>query len=653
MSALYRFGFEGGYFPNGVEISGSYMMVRGRSGASSSAVSPVDSDGAIISVDSKEPSSEIFVTEHVKFGSYGMGSSVDLLSFGKVIIGYSLEESKFEYKVNGVLVYQSPMAAFPPSSFIPIGYHVATGPSGSIETIVDATVYTYTGSEIRNSSVEYPTKIYLGMGAVGSTVPQLVIDDIAINNSVSHSNSTGSYGGQNVGYPRFIRGIKTSLSATGSTFQWIPGDPFVSSNPVNIVNGNVDSYLVTRTYNKIAKFIPTAIDPQSIISFDGINVFVEGATVMEGNQVYLNTYFEDTSSVSINQSENTEISTLPMTTKYSAIEKDLGGQFTIDDFNSGSLVIVTRAYINQNYFGQGTMGNVVITGSVTVPTIGDFAFLDYENLVIISGSILTTDNPCKGLVIYVKENCAIEGTISMDGKGLFGSLSDEPIKVWRNTSSLFSFESASNSPSSWIDEMTRQPYIVDTSSWVGLNQFTAPETIGVFGGCGGGGSGGSSSYQIGPITGSLPGGRGGSSSLWGGGCGGGGAFAEMSGSDAYDYGVGPGMPISGGVDFSGGGGAKGGGVIYLFVGGNLIMGSQSKISATGSNGTEAGTGLAGKGGGGGAGGGSINVFYGTNFYNLGGSLDVRGGKGSNGASGGTKGVDGSSGSIRLLHLLSN
>lgn len=646
MSSLYRFGFEGGYLPNGISISGSYMLTTGRSGGSSTAIASADSSGAIVVIDSKEPSSEIFITEHVKFNTYGLGEDVNIVSFGGVKIDYSLASSTFIYKVSGSVVWQSPLISIPPSTFIPMGFHIKLGNPGKIEATIDLYSYTYTGNTLVGTTDAHPTKIFLGVGSVGTNQPQLIIDDIAINNAISHENSSGSYGTLDASYPKFIRGMRTLLLSTGSMFQWAAGDSYSPVNVMDAVNGVTSSYLLTHQYNKYAMFKTVPIDPTSINSFEGVNVFVEGATVIEGgNNVYLNTYFQTTGGQSINQSENTSISTLPTTVAYTAVENDLGGHMTVDDFNSGSLTIVTRAFINQNYFGTGELGDVAITGSHFIPANNDFTFVEYQNLIITSGSVLTTQSPCKGLVVYVRENCVIEGTISMDGRGQRGYITDSPVNVWRNTSS-FSFESASSSPSTWMSEMAAQPYIANTSSWFGLNVLSSPEQTGIVGG---GGRGGDSLIGLG--------GRGGSSSYWGGGCGGGGAggvAGATTGNDALDYSTpGGGLSVEGSGSIVGQGAQYGGGVIYLFVGGNLILGPQSMITATGSDGGSTVGTINPVGGGGGAGGGNINVFYGTNLYDLGGTFNVNGGKGTQGVNGGDDGQDGSSGSIRLFHLLSN
>ena len=121
-----------------------------------------------------------------------------------------------------------------------------------------------------------------------------------------------------------------------------------------------------------------------------------------------------------------------------------------------------------------------------------------------------------------------------------------------------------------------------------------------------------------------------------------------------DYSVsGGGQSITSGSLYSGAGAQTSGASIYLFVGKNLILGPSASISSKGTNGGNAGGGGGEAGGGGGSGGGSINIFYGNNFYNLGGILNVSGGLGGSGINEGQNGNSGGSGFIRIFKLLSN
>jgi hypothetical protein len=50
---------------------------------------------------------------------------------------------------------------------------------------------------------------------------------------------------------------------------------------------------------------------------------------------------------------------------------------------------------------------------------GDMLVRQYSSLVINEGNILTVDQPCRGLMIYVQGNCTINGTLSMTARGAF------------------------------------------------------------------------------------------------------------------------------------------------------------------------------------------------------------------------------------------
>lgn len=77
-----------------------------------------------------------------------------------------------------------------------------------------------------------------------------------------------------------------------------------------------------------------------------------------------------------------------------------------------------------NYFGDSSDGAAVIATNtnLTVPNKngsydGDYVVKQYSSLTINSGVTLTTDQPCKGLFIYVDGDCTINGTLSMRARG--------------------------------------------------------------------------------------------------------------------------------------------------------------------------------------------------------------------------------------------
>ena len=79
-----------------------------------------------------------------------------------------------------------------------------------------------------------------------------------------------------------------------------------------------------------------------------------------------------------------------------------------------------------NYFGDGSDGSLSTSGSVTYTVQnkngsydGDYVVKQYTNLTVNAGHTITTDQPCKGLFIYVDGNLTINsgGIISMAKRG--------------------------------------------------------------------------------------------------------------------------------------------------------------------------------------------------------------------------------------------
>ena len=48
---------------------------------------------------------------------------------------------------------------------------------------------------------------------------------------------------------------------------------------------------------------------------------------------------------------------------------------------------------------------------------GDMVVKQYSSMTINNGDTITTDQPCRGLMILVQGNCTINGTLSMTGRG--------------------------------------------------------------------------------------------------------------------------------------------------------------------------------------------------------------------------------------------
>ena len=72
-----------------------------------------------------------------------------------------------------------------------------------------------------------------------------------------------------------------------------------------------------------------------------------------------------------------------------------------------------------NYFGDGSDGAVTTSGDLTYTVAnksgsydGDMVVKNYTSLTISTGDTVTTDQPCRGMLIYVKGDCSITGTLS-------------------------------------------------------------------------------------------------------------------------------------------------------------------------------------------------------------------------------------------------
>jgi hypothetical protein len=323
-----------------------------------------------------------------------------------------------------------------------------------------------------------------------------------------------------------------------------------------------------------------------------------------------------------------------------------------------------------NFFGRGISGDVIISANTNLgdgTVDGDYVVAEYENLTINSGVTLSTSVRKRGLIIYVRENCVISGSISMTARGGSGTLTGG-FKMHKNTSgSLMNGTYATNSTLA----------LEQTNQYTGsLTAYNIPQT-GAAGGSGnvagtagtngsGGGGGGGSGGNFG--AGGRSGGSGAAGGCFGGGGGGGGAGRDSNGGNAVaDSGQGGNGGGTGGFTFSGGGGAGNpggsavggsgyrtgqgvGGVIYLIVGGNLTIRTGASIVANGVNGGNpyAGNGSAA----GGSGGGSISLLYGGTLVNNG-TVQANGGLGGITADAAPNGAPGGAGSIRIFKVLQN
>ncbi len=326
---------------------------------------------------------------------------------------------------------------------------------------------------------------------------------------------------------------------------------------------------------------------------------------------------------------------------------------------------------------------------------GDMVLAQFDTLTIDSGIWLTTDQPSRGLFIYVKHDAVINGVISMTARGAYanptvsGASDSNPV-------------STSGIQYAALTETGSQSFLMDGSSFNGCGQLvrTAVANQGEIDGSGTiftiarmGAAGGPASSSGGDAPGQN--GSNGSTGLSGGGGSGGvrngtsGAgsqgtcFSGGTGGGAQHYGSGSddgaayGGPGGYGEDNYGncekcGGGAgnpgrnggectakgndpqsKGsdgtGGLIFLVVGGNLTINASGGIQSNGRQGgwyTDSAY-----AGGGGTGGGNIVILHAGTLTNNG-SVQANGGAGGNGQWGtdNTSGGAGGNGSVQISEI---
>jgi len=101
--------------------------------------------------------------------------------------------------------------------------------------------------------------------------------------------------------------------------------------------------------------------------------------------------------------------------KYSATELAASFEDTSEDW--------TRTLSASNYFGSGS-GSTTLSTNTTYTVAnkngsydGDMYVAEYGNLTVDSGVTVTTDQPCRGLLMYVNGDLTLNGTISMTARG--------------------------------------------------------------------------------------------------------------------------------------------------------------------------------------------------------------------------------------------
>ena len=343
-----------------------------------------------------------------------------------------------------------------------------------------------------------------------------------------------------------------------------------------------------------------------------------------------------------------------------------------------------------NYLGNEEDGDLSTSGDVTLTVLntngsydGDMIVRNYKNLTVNTGHTLKTSQPCRGLLIYVSENCTIDGSIDMGMRGgsHYGGCNADPTASGGSDSSAVSatglrypvFTSGGSETlaaadfagcgTAAVEAVANQPAISGNGTILTVSRVGGAGAAGVVNACCGsdasGGTGASGATDANTIstggggsgaarhTSPTYSGAGGQGSCFSGGSGGGGCHGAA--------GTTPGTPSYGGQGGQGGGcsgcsagggagnpggsphreansGSQGtGGLIWLIVGGNV----SGNIYAQGNHGGGIWGGGSTKRGGAGSAGGAIHVMHvGSSSV----SLSLQGGDGSNsGGYGGTGG----------------
>ena len=270
-------------------------------------------------------------------------------------------------------------------------------------------------------------------------------------------------------------------------------------------------------------------------------------------------------------------------------------------------------------------GNLTVSSNTSWANTADaFYRARFNTLTINSGCILNLQN--RGVMsILCDGNFVLNGTISADARGI--SAAGQAVTYTLNGGSTVTIAQA-------------------TGAAGGAKQNQNPGNSGQAGGagqCGGGGAGGVHN------SGGYYGGSGAAATGLCGGAGGGGTDnGGAPGGDAIGNGgaggAGGGMRSGGGAGNPGGasgaspataGGTGSGGVIFIFVLGNVTLQSGSVLTAQGEAGGSDPGGVGG--GGGGSGGGLIQVRYSGSYTNLGCTFNVAGGPGGSGYNAGGAG----------------
>jgi len=300
---------------------------------------------------------------------------------------------------------------------------------------------------------------------------------------------------------------------------------------------------------------------------------------------------------------------------------------------------------------------------------GDMFVANFKDLTIDASIVLTTDQPCRGMFVFVDGDLVVNGALSMSSRGAkanpTASGGSDSNAVASNGLQFGVFTDSAGSSSFTNDgtgyngagtavrtalanmtNLSSDGTVITISRTGGGGNYGAAGGAGTTGGftlsTGGGGAGratgpNSGSGNAGGVGGAFSSGsgRGGFWSNTGGGPGGGqgGNYGDAGQSGASGQtGGGAGNPAgSSGGSGASAGGAGNGGVLMLMVKGNITLGASGTIESDGTHGGSGAGNTSGGNGGGGTGGGVVMVLHGGTLTNNG-AITVAGGVGGSGGS---------------------
>jgi len=489
-----------------------------------------------------------------------------------------------------------------------------------------------------------------------------------------------------------VQATNTGATVTGTLVANVTGNVTgdLTGDSTGTHTGNVTGTATTATNlanagNITTGTIPDARFPSELPAISGINL------TNVASQADINTLTANVAMLGFKVAVNGSLS------KYNLVDQTIDEFIDTSGVDSGATSDVTLnggAYTSVsagNYFGDGSDGAYNSTGNTTITVQnkngsydGDMVIKEYTTFTLNAGHTFTSDQACRGMIIYCTGDMVINGTIDMSARGpnadptntaSWNSAGSDGNTVGANGLQIGLIKSSNNSTFTNDGSgfngcgTAARNAVANQSNLSGNGKIYTIARQGAGGGSGNHGSntetgnngsnGGGSNATGGGGSGATSGssannaGNGSYGSCWGGGSGGAGTHSTTGstmhavtwgGQAGYgDFGGnsgGAGNPGGSGNGGHGGTGETGTGGLIIIICGGTVSGSGT-VRANGKNG---GNWIQNNsGGGGGSGGGAILILGTTNSFS--GTVQANGGvgtpnsssQGSNSRSGGNGG----------------